>query len=72
MDEHGKSCTEVGGDDDGPPQHLKRRSQSTKSRMVFSPSVLVKKTECWKQRSALQTTDLFCHHCFQDAVKQAI
>lgn len=26
MDEHGKRGTGVGGDDDGPPQHLKRRS----------------------------------------------
>lgn len=33
------------GADEGPSQHLKRRSQSTKSRRAFSPSMLVKKTE---------------------------
>lgn len=61
MDEHEERGTEVGGDDDAPPQLLKRRSQSTKSRRVFSPCMLVKETECWKQRFTLQAC--VCHHC---------
>lgn len=61
MDEHGERCTEVGGDDDGPPQHLKRRSQSTKSRRVFSPSMLVKKTVLETETCSPRTC--VYHHC---------
>lgn len=68
-----KGAWKKGGDDDGAPQHLKRRSQSTKSRRVFSPSRLVKKTECWAQRFALQTMVLCLPSlCFQDVAKRAI